>query len=115
MGGLNAENAPDIAKCPHDWTLLGRCDDETDPKDGKGRRRLDQHRDDTGIHTRHLGGERLPCERLHPQEPEADHRGDDDIQAHAERDPRHGKAGGLSAQHGCVREGTFHYCDDCEH
>jgi len=50
LRGERAERGPDIAKCKDEWSFLSGCDDETDPKDGKGRGRLDKHRRDAGIH-----------------------------------------------------------------
>jgi hypothetical protein len=87
--GLNAEHVPNITKCKCERSVLGRCDDDTDPKDGKGCRGLDEDRSDIGIRPGHLWGENLPHTRSHTKETEADHRGDDDVQTHAQRDPRH--------------------------
>ena len=87
--GLNAEHVPNITKCKRERSVLGRCDDDADPKDGKGRGGLDENRSDIGICPGHLWGENLPHARSHAQETEADHRGNDDVQTHAQRDPWH--------------------------
>jgi hypothetical protein len=54
MEGLNAEYAPNIGKQKSGRSLLGRCDDHTDPDDGKWCGGLDEDRGDTGIYPGHL-------------------------------------------------------------
>jgi hypothetical protein len=112
--GLNAKHAPDIGKRKCGWYILGRCDDETDPQDGKGCRGLDKHRCDTCIRPGRLRGEHVLGECSHPQETEADHRGYDDIQAHAQGDPRHSKMDRLPFQQRCVGDGALHHREDRE-
>jgi hypothetical protein len=68
---------------------MGHGDENTDADDSKGRGGLDDHRGDIGVHPGHLWTELFPQECSHPQEAKADHRGDDDVQAHGQRDPRY--------------------------
>ena len=96
--GLNAEHTPDITKRVDEWSILGRHDDQTDSEDSKGCRRLDEHRGNACVRASQLWVLLLLHECSHPQEPEADHRGDDDIQAHAHRYPRHDGADRLPVQ-----------------
>ena len=100
MGGLrlNAEYVPDKGKRRDERSILGSHYDETDPNDGIRRRGLDEHRDHACIHCRHFWGECLPRKRSHLEETKAYHRGDDDIQAHAERDPRDGDTGNVGVR-----------------
>ena len=101
--GLNVEHAPDIIKRVDKWSILGRYDDQTDSKDGKRGRRLDEHYGNACKRVGHLGGEDVPRLLSQPQETEADHRGDDDIQAHGQRYPRRDGVDRLSVQKECGR------------
>jgi len=113
---LNAEHGPDICKRKDDRLIPGRYDDETDPKDGNRRRGLDEHCSDAHARARHLWGECPPRERSHSQETEAYHQGDDDIKAHAKRDPWDDDTCRLAARRRRrVRLGTFHYRDEREY
>src|SRR5216683_5827466 len=87
--GLNAERAPDVGKRKGDRRVSGLCNDHTDPNDGKWRGGLDEDRGDTSIYPSHLWAKRVLYECSHPKETEADHGGDDDVQPHTQRDPRH--------------------------
>ena len=98
LGRLNAEHAPDMTKRIDERSILGRYDDQSDSKDSKGCRRLDDHRSNAYIHVGRLGGKHLPRKCSQPQDTEANHRGDDDIQAHAQRYPRREGVDRLSVQ-----------------
>ena len=96
--GLNAEHGPDIGKRKRGRYILGCCDNETDTEEGKWGGGLNERRGDACIHHGHLWGENLPGECPHPQELKAYHGGDDDIQAHAQGDPRHSKVDRLALE-----------------
>jgi len=114
--GLNAEQAPDVGKRIGERCGPGRCDDETDPDDGKWRSGLDEHRHNACVYPGHLWGESPQRECPRPQETEAYHQGDDNIQADGQRDPRHREVDRIAAvQHRSVRQSGLYYREDREH
>lgn len=83
MNPTHAEHAPDIRKREYGRHIMGECDDKTNSEDRKRHHGLDEYRHGACKHARYLWGEHVPRDCAHSNDSEADHRGDDDIQARA--------------------------------
>ena len=95
---LNTKYSPDVGKGDGKRATLSLGDDEADSQRSEGRGGLDEHCGNAGIRSGQIGGEHLARDCAHAQEAHADKRRDEDVEAHAQRDPRYAKVGGFSVQ-----------------